>query len=365
MTAFSNGLHNIGNTCYLNSCVQILRGIDPLRAALSSSPTPFLRQLHDLYRQLDGTVQPVAPKLFWATFVSANPRFAEMEEGRYLMQHDAQEALSVILQQLSLEINNQPRHNHLKRLFVGSLRQKITCPEASTSHEEVVPFTVLPCNITGEVQTLEAGLEQSFEETFTAMAAELGRETAFRRKTELQELPEILFVQLVRFQWKSDVQKKAKILKPINFPMVLDVFNLCAPALKDAMKENREAVRRLRDAEVERRRSTAGKITAQEVPPTAEVLAADKGQQEVPVGNDNGFYELSGVISHKGRDADGGHYVAWVKKGDAWLVLDDPNCAVVTEEDIKRLRGVGEAHIAYVLMYRSRNPLTRQLPLQL
>lgn len=33
-----------------------------------------------------------------------------------------------------------------------------------------------------------------------------------------------------------------------------------------------------------------------------------------PFQNGTGFYELFGVITHKGRDADSGHYVAWVKE---------------------------------------------------
>lgn len=30
----------------------------------------------------------------------------------------------------------------------------------------------------------------------------------------------------------------------------------------------------------------------------------------------HGQYELIAVITHLGRTADGGHYIAWVKKGD-------------------------------------------------
>ena len=37
-------------------------------------------------------------------------------------------------------------------------------------------------------------------------------------------------------------------------------------------------------------------------------------------GMDTGNYELVGVVTHKGRSADGGHYVGWVhQKGDDWL----------------------------------------------
>lgn len=37
-----------------------------------------------------------------------------------------------------------------------------------------------------------------------------------------------------------------------------------------------------------------------------------------------GFYELFAIVSHKGRSADSGHYMAWARtKGDDWLVFDD------------------------------------------
>jgi len=32
-----------------------------------------------------------------------------------------------------------------------------------------------------------------------------------------------------------------------------------------------------------------------------------------PLKNETGIYELQAVVTHKGLDADGGHYVAWVR----------------------------------------------------
>ena len=37
-----------------------------------------------------------------------------------------------------------------------------------------------------------------------------------------------------------------------------------------------------------------------------------------------GKYELMAVLTHKGRSADSGHYVAWVKQDDKqWIQFDD------------------------------------------
>ncbi len=77
----------------------------------------------------------------------------------------------------------------------------------------------------------------------------------------------------------------------------------------------------------------------------------------------SGLYELCAVISHKGRDADGGHYVAWVKKAGAWLVFDDDHVSQVSQDDIERLKGQGESHIAYMLLYRAFDPESGVPPL--
>lgn len=38
------------------------------------------------------------------------------------------------------------------------------------------------------------------------------------------------------------------------------------------------------------------------------------------LGLDTGSYEIIGVVTHKGRSADGGHYVGWIHaSGDDWL----------------------------------------------
>lgn len=40
--------------------------------------------------------------------------------------------------------------------------------------------------------------------------------------------------------------------------------------------------------------------------------------------NKTGWYELVAILTHKGQNADGGHYVAWVQhKGDTWVCFDD------------------------------------------
>lgn len=70
-------------------------------------------------------------------------------------------------------------------------------------------------------------------------------------------------------------------------------------------------------------------------------------------GPDTGLYELIGVVTHKGRSADGGHYVGWVHaRGDEWFECDDDFVSVVKTDDILNLAGGGDHHTAYLCFYR-------------
>ncbi len=70
-------------------------------------------------------------------------------------------------------------------------------------------------------------------------------------------------------------------------------------------------------------------------------------------GLDTGTYQLIGVVTHKGRSADGGHYIGWVHaSGDEWFKCDDDIVTVVKTEDVLALKGGGDWHTAYLNLYR-------------
>lgn len=67
-----------------------------------------------------------------------------------------------------------------------------------------------------------------------------------------------------------------------------------------------------------------------------------------------GKYELCGVLTHKGRSADSGHYVSWVKQSDStWIQFDDDQLIPRKEDEIVTLSGGGDWHMAYLLLYRA------------
>jgi ubiquitin carboxyl-terminal hydrolase 14 len=78
-----------------------------------------------------------------------------------------------------------------------------------------------------------------------------------------------------------------------------------------------------------------------------------------------GYYTLFALVTHKGRSADSGHYIAWVRRSmtgrrdpaDAgkWLVFDDDTVGEVdTEYVMSHLKGGGDDHTNYLALYQAR-----------
>lgn len=59
------------------------------------------------------------------------------------------------------------------------------------------------------------------------------------------------------------------------------------------------------------------------------------------------------MLTHKGRSADSGHYVAWVRQDDGkWVEFDDETLIPKKSDDILALSGGGDWHMAYLLLYQ-------------
>merc|ERR1719437_266943 len=81
---------------------------------------------------------------------------------------------------------------------------------------------------------------------------------------------------------------------------------------------------------------------------------------------DTGYYELIAIVSHKGRTADGGHYVGWVKhkkadgkelKEDQWILFDDETASFEAWNNMVGLAtdlqgGKADTQIAYINIYK-------------
>eukprot|EP01088_Endostelium_zonatum_P003525 TRINITY_DN14733_c0_g1_i2.p1 TRINITY_DN14733_c0_g1~~TRINITY_DN14733_c0_g1_i2.p1 ORF type:complete len:480 (-),score=142.85 TRINITY_DN14733_c0_g1_i2:32-1402(-) len=353
ISPYTPGLTNLGNTCYLNSALQILRtspSLSLLRPPSRNSPItgPLSSLLTDLSRPSSNPITPLGMVASWRnTF----PQFAEKQSDHFLQQ-DAEEAWTTLTREVSKDF---PK---VLDAFRGTIKQTITNNEEPTEvnvgHEEMLKLT---CHCDKQTEFLTDGLKKEMKGELEKHSSQLGRTCVWSIDKQIEQLPWLLCVQFVRFEWRKDNNKKTKITKSIDFPTVLDLMDLCTPELKAKIKPVQDKYRvsqeKKRDEEKKRKKGEEEGRMEEDVKGEEEDgdLKVDEGR------NKSGMYELYGILSHKGRSADGGHYVSWVKRedGKGWLCYDDEDVIECSEDKIRDLTGRGGAdwHIAYLLFYKS------------
>ena len=389
----------------MNSLVQCLGKSQELRKGIAEfQPDPndtneqvqLVKAAKTMYNDLESKGESFPPYSFVQTLRMLHPQFDETDnEGRH-MQQDSQECFNSILRSfesanMRIDVGGE-EENLIKHLFDIDFTVTLTNTQAEDEEKKVSKekAKMLSCTIDNQskpINHLLDGIKLSMEGEVELHSDHTDATNIYKKEMRMDNLPPYLTVNLVRFFWKKESSTagtqagKSKILRNVAFPMVLDVFDICSEKLRESLKHGRNYEAKLReeqdekilsgkaeedakmeeekkekekkkdaDAEMEEEKVETTKKQVRKVKPSIDdkILYRPHG-----TGLDHGKYQLVGVVTHQGRTADGGHYIGWVHStGDEWLQCDDDFISRVKSEDILKLKGGGDWHMAYLMIYR-------------
>jgi ubiquitin carboxyl-terminal hydrolase 14 len=374
-----SGLINLGNTCYLNSSVQLLYTIEELKKDLikyqnngSDSSSLLINNTKVLFDKLNnGNGEKVTPLNFLTSVRNAFPQFQETSREGFYKQQDAEEAYSQIL---NIILQKFP---DLSKYFKIEIKSETKCLEDSntdTKYDFEESFK-LSCHINSKVNFLIDGLKNGLTETIEKHNDNLNRNVNYEISRKIVRLPKYLTVHFVRFFWKRETGKKAKIMRKVQFPFQLDVMELVDENLKESLIKNRETISKLEKENEEQFRQL------KKLKPNQELTTKEQYDNQIEemkniknkskekfeelfktLGckggeNPSSLYELSGIIAHQGASADSGHYQAFIKDendmtGDRWFKFNDDIVTIINKEKVALLAGGSEGDSALILIYK-------------
>ena len=367
------GIPNYGNTCYLNSSLQMLFQIEDLRKLLNEfkGTDNLTLSLKSLFQQMENKQGTVNVAVFLTIFRSLYPQFAEQRNGVF-SQQDAEEAFSQILTTLK-------RNLKIDDLFRIEFKTTTKCLEEardSTNNDSISDVKYefedsfkLNCHIDIKTNFLRDGILGGLTETISKHNSALNRDSEYQVSKAITRLPKFLVVHFIRFFWRRDINKKSKILRKVQFPFELDLSDMLDESVKEEKNKNRDLIRKVEKDNLDLKRDfKKAKIEATEDAELKIASIKSKFQDdlksaipgvdfETTTENPSSVYELNAVITHMGASADGGHYKAYVKdpndlEGQNWWIFNDDKVSSVSREKIETLSGGGESDSALLLIYK-------------
>ncbi|ETB62496.1 hypothetical protein YYC_01060 [Plasmodium yoelii 17X] len=400
------GIVNLGNTCYFNAVLQFLTSFNDLGEFLSNikkTQNIGFRSnkdiLFDSYIHFSKTFgkssEPYVPLELLKAFRDVFPKFKTINvRTKQYAQQDAEECMNAILTSL----NDHTESKIIDKLFSFKIIGKIKCVEQeetqknsqekeNSQKKEQFELTEekhnkLICYMGTQstpVNNLHEGIRLSLIEKIKKKKNENDKEdTLYEKKSEIDSLPPYLIIHFLRFESKRIVDTSntvsvvtAKICRKVSFPENFDIYDFCSDNVKADLKIARNITMNRKDIKT----SIIQENTNEDNKSSDNLINQDDKKIEF-VEIPNGEYELISVITHKGRNEESGHYIAWKKMRNCinkdseydnngprtkknksnneptWFKMDDDKVSLHNFSSLDLFGGCSDYNTAVLLLYK-------------
>lgn len=307
------GLRNLGCICYMNATLQQLFTIPALRYNLlcvdDGKPEDWqdfkgekvddnaLHQLQKLMANLELTDRS-----------DYNPwefcfAFKELDGGptNTGVQKDADEFLKLVFDRLEEALKGTPREHLLQSIFRGRTCSQLVCQEcgfAKTRLEPPSTYMALPVKGRKSVfESLQEMVDGEIISDFQCTGCK--KRTDVKKRALIAETPNVLIVQLIRFDLNYETWQTEKINSHYEFPQILNL----APYSYHEVTAKEKAAQGGNKNEEDDQEQTLEKPQEEQ----KEEKEGDASENEEPQEEDCYEYKLVGVTVHSGT-ANAGHY---------------------------------------------------------
>lgn len=306
------GLRNLGCICYMNATLQQLFNIPALRYNLLCVEDGRAEDLQEYKgEKIDDNVLHQLQKLLANLELADRPEynpwefcfaFKEPEGGptNTGVQKDADEFLKLVFDRLEEALKGTPRERLLQSLFQNRTCAQLVCQECGYAKSRLEPpstYMALPVKgRKGVHESLQEMIEGDIINDYECSGCK--KRTDVRRRTLIAETPNVLVVQLVRFDLNYETWQTEKINSHYEFPMLLDL----APYAYHTVTSKEAEAKKPAGGEEEGEEELGAKVDDK-----VEAEGKEDEENEVPEPEDCYEYKLVGVTVHSGT-AHAGHY---------------------------------------------------------
>lgn len=329
------GIYNAGATCYQNVVLQsflhnpILRNfyLSDGHASSNCEDNYCLScAMDDMFQDfyaVENTNGYTAANVLSGFWINEKKAFENLVTTK---EQDAHEFFQFLAEELherngdgkKPEIGSEHKCNCIiHQIFYGKLQSTTTCQNCGGATNQVQSFLDLSLPLENLVQkkgkkgtstkgnslTLQECLDEEYikEDKCEYRCHSCDSMQQARRQTSIKKLPNVISIQLKRFEFKTGRNERAqKIETPVQFPLTLNMLQYTSLARTTDISENYELARSC-------------------------------------------IFDLFCVIVHVG-EIDTGHYLAYCRVGDQWFAFNDHKVELASISDVLGAR-------AYLLFY--------------